>query len=193
MPTLQPGDALILVDIQHDFCPGGVLAVPEGDTVIPVLNRWIEAAERAGVPIYASRDWHPADHVSFSEQGGPWPPHCVQGTHGAELHPDLDLPPETPIITKGSDPRRENYSAFDGTELAPHLRQAGVRRIWVGGLATDYCVRATVLDGLTDGFEVHVIVPAVRPVDVTPGDGERALREMAAAGAKLEATGSPAD
>lgn len=191
MPTLRPGDALILVDVQHDFLPGGALGVPEGDEVIPVLNGWIAAAEQAGVPIYASRDWHPANHVSFQAQGGPWPPHCVQNTHGAEIHPDLHLPPGTPIISKATDPGEESYSDFDGTDLALRLHQEGVRRLWVGGLATDYCVRATVLDGLAEGFDVHVIVPGVRPVDVQPGDGERALHEMAAAGAKLETGRTP--
>jgi nicotinamidase/pyrazinamidase len=182
---LERGDALVLVDVQNDFCPGGALAVREGDAVVPVLNEWIAAAEAAGAPIFASRDWHPPGHVSFAERGGPWPPHCVQATSGAAFHPMLQLPPDTPILTKGDDPDADNYSDFEGTDLAWRLRQANVRRIWVGGLATDYCVRATVLDGLREGFDVHVIVPAVRGVEVQEGDSARALAEMQAAGAEL--------
>lgn len=181
----ERGDALLLVDVQKDFCPGGALAVPGGDEVVPVLNRWVKAAEALGIPLYASRDWHPAGHASFRERGGPWPPHCVQGTPGAELHPDLRLPAGTVVVNKGTDPERESYSAFQGTGLAGILRAANVRRLWVGGLAQDYCVRATVLDALREGFGVRVILEATRPVNVRPEDGQRALQEMSAAGAVL--------
>ncbi|HKJ71531.1 MAG TPA: isochorismatase family protein, partial [Gammaproteobacteria bacterium] len=164
---------------------------PAGDRTVPVLNHWIDAAREAGVPVYASRDWHPADHVSFAERGGPWPPHCVQNTPGAAFHPDLRLPEEATVISKGMGRDRDQYSAFDDTGLAKALRDAGVHRLWVGGLAQDVCVRATVLDATGEGFEVHLITPATRPVDVQPDDGERALAEMREAGALLEEEAEP--
>lgn len=182
---LMRGDALLIVDPQNDFCPGGALGVAEGDAIMPVLNEWIAAARQSGVPIYVSRDWHPVGHISFIERGGPWPPHCVQKTPGAAFHPDLDLPPDAEIVTKGDLLDADAYSAFSGTDLPARLRANGVHRLWVGGLATDYCVRATVLDGLREGFDVRVIVPAVRAVNVTPGDDARALTEMRSAGAEL--------
>lgn len=184
-PKLERGDALLIVDVQNDFCPGGSLAVPEGDQVVPVLNRWIARALEADAPLYASRCWHPPKHVSFRERGGPWPPHCVQNTRGAKLHSELALPAGTPIIAKGDDVDRDSYSAFDDTGLAERLRKDGVERVFVGGLALDYCVRATVLDGRKAGFEVHLIRGATRAVDVERGDGDRALSEMRAAGAVI--------
>lgn len=185
-PRLSPQDALLIVDVQNDFCPGGALAVAGGDEVVPVLNAWIEAAVQAGATIVASRDWHPADHASFGERGGPWPVHCVAGTPGAQLHPGLRLPEGAWIVDKGAGRDREQYSALDRTGLAERLWEAGVRRLWVGGLALDVCVRASVLDALEAGFEVRVIRDASRPVDVNPGDGERAIREMESAGARIE-------
>lgn len=182
---LRKGDALVVVDVQNDFCPGGALPVPEGDRVVPVINAWIRAARGAGVPVFASRDWHPPGHASFRERGGPWPPHGVQGSWGARFHPDLELPPEAVVVDKGTDPDRDAYSAFEGTDLARRLREAGARRLWVGGLALDYCVRATVLDALRNGFAVRLLRDATRPVEVRPGDGDRALGEMAAAGAEI--------
>jgi nicotinamidase-related amidase len=183
---MQNGDALLIVDVQNDFCPGGALGVSEGDRVIPVLNEWIATAESQSIPIYVTRDWHPAGHISFRQRGGPWPPHCVQGTHGAAFHPQLDLRPDMQIINKGADIDRDSYSAFGGTDLNARLLQKGIKRIWVGGLAQEYCVRDTALDGIRNGFEVHVIVDGTRPVDVTPGDGKRALETIEAAGAILE-------
>jgi nicotinamidase/pyrazinamidase len=185
-PQFQPGDALLIVDVQNDFCPGGALAVPEGDQVVPVLNRWIDAAARSDAPIFASRCWHPPGHVSFVERGGPWPPHCVQHSHGAELRAGLRSDAVTAIIEKGTHVDRDAYSAFDGTDLGDRLRGLGLRRLFVGGLALDYCVRATVLDGLREGFEVRLIREATRAVEVRPGDGERALSEMRAAGAVVQ-------
>ncbi len=185
-PELEAADALLIIDVQNDFCAGGSLAVPDGDAVVPVLNHWIAAARRTEVPIVVSRDWHPAGHVSFRERGGPWPPHCVQGTRGAEFHPALDLPPDAPIVSKGENPDRDNYSDFQQTDLAAKLRGQGVRRLWVGGLALDYCIRATILDAIREGFEVHLIRAATRAVDVNPGDGERALEQIRAAGASIE-------
>ena len=184
-------DALIVVDVQNDFCPGGSLAVPGGDAVVPVLNAYMQRAHGAGVPVFASRDWHPAHTLHFQAEGGPWPPHCVQGTHGAEFHPDLRLPDGATVVSKGMSARDEGYSAMEaltpeGRSLADILRERGVTRVHVGGLATDYCVRATVLDARKAGLDTYVLVDASRPVDVAPGDGERALHEMLAAGAKPE-------
>jgi len=188
MPTcLDPHSALVIVDVQNDFCPGGALPVADGDQVVPVLNRWIAEARAGGAHVYASRDWHPPKHGSFRAQGGPWPPHCVQDTPGAEIRADLRLPPDAFVVDKGVQEDRDNYSAFDGTGLALRLRADGVERIWVGGLAQDYCVLHTVLDGLAQGFEVHVLSAATRPVEVKPGDGERALEKMHAGGALIEA------
>jgi nicotinamidase-related amidase len=171
----------LIVDPQVDFCPGGALAVPGGDGIFPAVNR---AAEKVPLTV-ASRDWHPADHVSFAAQGGPWPPHCQAGTPGAEMHPALDAGRIARVFSKGADAAREAYSAFDGTGLAEWLRERRVDRLFVTGLATDYCVRASVLDALREGFAVVVLEDAVGAVDVTPGDGERALAEMRAAGAGL--------
>jgi nicotinamidase/pyrazinamidase len=185
---LQDGDALLIVDVQNDFCPGGALAVSEGDQVVPVLNEWIEKARARGVPVFASRDWHPPNHVSFKQRGGPWPSHCVQGTLGAGFHADLKLPADVRIVSKGEMPDRDSYSAFGGTDLAQSLRRAGVKRLWIGGLALDYCVRATALDAIKEGFEVHVVVEATRAVNVAPGDGSRSLEEVKSAGGILDPT-----
>ena len=182
---LDSSSALIVVDVQNDFCPGGQLAVPEGDRVIPVINEWIGRAQAAGIPVIASRDWHPADHCSFADQGGPWPSHCVRETEGADFHPNLELPGDARIISKGHRQEKDNYSAFDDTGLAEELREQGIERVWVAGLAQDVCVRATVVDAREAGFETHLIRAGTRPVD--PGDGERALEEMRAAGAHIEA------
>ncbi|MGI9174482.1 MAG: nicotinamidase [Rhodothermales bacterium] len=190
MPNrLQPGDALLLVDVQNDFIPGGALGVPHGDAVIPVLNAWIAAAREADIPIYASRDWHPANHVSFEAQGGPWPPHCVQNTRGAQFCADLDLQDDVIVVSKGDHPDLEAYSAFDKTELAGRLRSAGVERLWIGGLAQDYCVRASTLDAAGEGFQAHVILPAIRAI--TEETGQQALDEMREAGATIEAEADP--
>jgi nicotinamidase/pyrazinamidase len=189
--SLQPGDALILVDVQRDFCPGGALPIPDGDAVVPVLNRWIAAAERANIPVYYSCDWHPPGHVSFREFGGGWPPHCVQTSEGARLHPDLHRAASAIVIMKGVRLDRDQYSAFDETGLATDLRKRGVARVWVGGLAQDVCVRATVLDARREGFETVVIADGTRPV--TSGGGRTASAEMVKAGARLETTDDRSD
>jgi nicotinamidase/pyrazinamidase len=181
-------DALVIVDVQNDFCPGGSLAVPAGDEVVPLLNRYARHFATRGAVIFASRDWHPARTKHFAEWGGAWPPHCVQGTRGAEFHPGLSLPAAVDVLSKGMDPELDAYSAFDaettaGKPFQEALAARGVRRLFVGGLATDYCVKATVLDGLRRGFAVLVLEDASRPVDVQPGDGARALDEMTRAGA----------
>jgi nicotinamidase/pyrazinamidase len=182
--TLGVGDALIVVDVQVDFLPGGSLAVPQGDAVIPVLDRYLAAFIRRGLPIFATRDWHPPNHCSFQPYGGPWPPHCVAGSAGAAFAPALELPVSTVLITlKGTQPDKDAYSAFDGTDLDARLRAQGVGRLFVGGLATDYCVLCTVEDGLKAGYAVVLLQDAIRAVNVRPGDGERAEAEMIRRGA----------
>lgn len=183
--ALSRDDALLVVDVQNDFCPGGSLAVPGGDSVIPVLNRWIANARKAGAPVFASRDWHPVDHVSFTEQGGPWPVHCVQDTDGAAFHPDLDMDRSVIRISKGTRFDEDAYSAFDNTGLAGYLRSRGIKRLWIGGLAQDVCVLRTAVDAAREGFDTHLIRDATRPVD--PEGGEKALDEMREAGVKLDA------
>jgi nicotinamidase/pyrazinamidase len=183
--TLQGHDALIVVDVQRDFLPGGALAVADGDAVVPMLKRYVEEFDRHALPVFATRDWHPPDHCSFRERGGPWPSHCVADTPGAQLPSTLRLPIGTQIISKGILAHADAYSGFEGTGLASRLRALGCKRVFIGGLATDYCVRATALDALKEGFAVVVLEDAVRPVDVQPGDGARALSELVAQGAQL--------
>lgn len=182
--------ALLLVDVQNDFCPGGALAVPNGDRVVAALNRHIEDAIARGVPIYASRDWHPAVTRHFKPYGGEWPVHCVQDTAGAEFHPSLQLPPSTIVVTKGENPDRPGYSAFEGQTpegktLLTELREREIGHLDVGGLATDYCVRHSVLDALAAGLTVTVLEDAVAGVDLQPEDSARALDEMRDAGAEV--------
>ena len=172
--------ALIAVDVQGDFLPGGSLAVRDGDEVVAPL---VDLARSAGL-VVASRDFHPANHCSFSAQGGPWPAHCVIGTPGAAIHPDIDAVAQL-VVSKGMDASVEQYSAFESTGLAELLGARGIRRLLIGGLATDYCVRATALAGRGHGFAVEVVRDAIRAVNVEPGDGERALEEMRAAGAAI--------
>jgi nicotinamidase-related amidase len=183
--VIRKKTALIMVDVQNDFCPGGALPVPEGDKVVPVLKEYIELFLREGAPIYATRDWHPENHISFKERGGPWPPHCIRETTGAAFHPRLPLPKNATIISKGTDPDREAYSGFQGTDLIERLKRQKVERVFVGGLATDYCVKNTVLDSLTAGFETVLLEDASRGVDVQPGDSERAIEAMKKAGASV--------
>lgn len=173
------------MDVQNDFLPGGALAVAGGDTVVVPLNRWLALFDAAGLPVYASRDWHPADHCSFRAQGGPWPPHCVAGTTGAAFAPGLELPSLVTIVSKGCDRSAEAYSAFAGTTLEHALRAQGIRRLFVGGLATEYCVLNTVRDAMHAGLDVVVLADAIRPVDVHPGDGAAALEAMRSLGATL--------
>lgn len=182
---LRPGDALLVVDVQNDFLPGGSLAVPDGDIVVPVLNDWIAAFRARGLPVIYTRDWHPAGHCSFVSHDGPWPPHCIAGSFGADFAPGLSPPRAGEVVSKATSREAEDYSGFDAAQLAARLREAGATRLFVGGLATDYCILATVEDARRDGFDVQLIAAAVRAVDVQPGDGERALGRMAAAGAQL--------
>lgn len=181
---IDENDALIIVDVQRDFCLGGVLSVPDGDQVVPVLNRYIAVFRKAQAKIFATRDWHPPNHISFKPYGGVWPPHCIQGDKGAEFHPDLRLPEEARIISKATDPSKESYSGFDGTELEEELKKKGIKRVFVGGLATDYCVKNTVLDALRLNFETILLVDATRGINQEPEDSEEAIREMIEKGAK---------
>ncbi len=176
--------ALIVVDVQNDFCPNGTLAVARGDEVIAPLNRLIEEFLGRGEVVVKSRDWHPAKTKHFADYGGTWPVHCVQETHGAQFHQALFDDPRIEIISKGTGDE-DNYSAFDGTNLDATLRQRGVEELWVGGLATDYCVKNTVLDALREGFHVKAIADAMRAVNLQPDDGERAIEEMWRAGAQI--------
>ena len=187
--SVSERDAVLIVDVQQDFLPGGSLAVPHGEEVVPALNRYLALARRERMPVFASRDWHPRNHCSFRAQGGPWPEHCVAGTPGAEFSHALQLRPDAVVVSKATREDADAYSAFSGTDLDRQLRDRGVQRLLVGGLATDYCVLNTVLDALRLGFEVLLLLDAVRAVDVKPGDGERAEREMRKAGAVSVAIG----
>ncbi len=175
--------ALIVVDVQNDFCPGGALAVPEGDQVVPVVNALARAFARRGRPVVATQDWHPADHVSFRERGGPWPPHCVQGTPGADLHPELRREPIIHVVRKAYRPDQEAYSGFQGTGLAELLRGLGVEEVYVCGLATDYCVNATAMDAARAGFRTAVVEDATRPV--FPEQVPERRKEWEAAGVRV--------
>lgn len=181
---LKDNDALIVVDIQNDFLPGGSLAVPDGDAVVPLLNEYIRHFTARGLTVYATRDWHPENHCSFEQQGGPWPPHCIAGTKGAEFSDDLKLPADAIVISKATRQEKDAYSGFEGTDLAERCRAAGQDRLFIGGLATDYCVLNTVLDALAEGFRVCLLIDAVRAVDVEVGDGERAIADMCQRGAE---------
>ncbi|NWG74125.1 MAG: isochorismatase family protein, partial [Rubrivivax sp.] len=179
---IAAGDALLVVDLQHDFLPGGALGVAHGDATIAPINRLIELFTSRGLPVFASRDWHPRDHCSFRERGGPWPVHCVAGSHGAAFTDAVHWPADVTVVSKATERDREAYSALDGTGLREHLQARGVRRVFVAGLATDYCVRATAADALALGLEVVVVRDAVAAVDVQPGDGERALADIRSRG-----------
>src|SRR5258705_693485 len=176
--------ALIVVDVQNDFSPEGALAVAHGDEVVAPLNKLIDEFLQRGYPVYKSRDWHPPTTKHFQAYGGTWPVHCVQGTPGAEFHPAVKDDPRIQIISKGLGDE-DSYSALDGTDLSAQLRQQGVEEVWVGGLATDYCVKNTVLDALKEGFAVKALKNAMQPVELNPGDGDRAIQEMSAAGAEI--------
>jgi len=190
--------ALVIVDVQNDFCPGGALAVRDGDRVVTLLNEYARRVRRAGGDVFASRDWHPTDTMHFQTQGGPWPPHCVQNTPGADFHRDLDLPAGSVVITKGDDSRDHGYSAFDGTaadghRLAAVLEADGIGRVLVGGLATDYCVLNTALDARRHGLDTVLLLDAIAGIDLEAGDVARAVDRMMRAGvrtATLETVGT---
>ena len=187
---LTRGDALLIVDPQNDFCPGGALGVASGDRIMSVLNAWAAAADAAQAPIFVSRDWHPARTTHFKEFGGVWPPHCVMGTHGAEFHPDLHLPADACVVSKGMGEAEDAYSAFQardesGTLLGALLQHAGIHRLYIGGLATDYCVQSSALDAVKAGYQVTVIADAIAAVNLQPDDGAHAVEAMRAAGVSL--------
>jgi nicotinamidase/pyrazinamidase len=189
--SLTRGDALLIVDVQNDFLPGGSLGVSGGDAVLEPANLLIGLYGDHELPVYASRDWHPPDHCSFAAQGGPWPPHCVAHTHGAAFADALALPADVRVISKGTRSDTDGYSALRDTGLAEQLRAQGVTRLAVCGLATDYCVLNTVNDALAAGFQVMLVRDAVRAVEVSPGDGARAIAAMAGGGAQVVQTRRP--
>ncbi len=184
--NLKPaeGDALIIVDVQNDFLPGGNLGVPDGDAVLPVMNRYLELFRRAGLPVYATRDWHPEGHCSFKAQGGPWPPHCVAESEGAAFARELKIGEDVDVISKATTVEKDAYSGFEGTDLAERLRTQKITRLFIGGLATDYCVLNTVKDALREGFQVLLLEDGIRGVEVNAGDSEKAIEEMHALGAR---------
>jgi nicotinamidase/pyrazinamidase len=186
---MAEGDALLVVDVQNDFCPGGALAVPDGDRVVPTLNDYVRLFRARGLPVFASRDWHPRESSHFRSGGGPWPPHCVAGSEGAAFHPDLELGADAEVVSKGTDPTDDGYSAFEaktegGESLPAVLESRGVKRLFVGGLATDYCVRASVLDAASRGLSPVLLLDAIRGIDVEEGDQARSLDEMLRAGTR---------
>jgi nicotinamidase-related amidase len=185
----QSGDALLIIDPQNDFLPGGGLAVPGGDEVIKPINQAIFLFCQRKLPLFITRDWHPLNHGSFRGEDGIWPPHCVAGSHGALFSPDLQLPPEITVISKGTDKDVDGYSGFEGTDLEALLKKQKIRRVFIGGLATDYCVLNTVRDAIKRGFQVFLLRDSVRAVNVTPGDGDRALAEMKSLGVNFVLTG----
>ena len=181
-------DALIIVDVQNDFCPGGSLAVASGDAVARKMTDAARTFAERGAKVFATQDWHPAGHSSFAAQGGQWPDHCVQGTRGAEFHPELQLPDSVGVVRKGASPHADAYSGFIDSDLDAQLKAKGVNRVYIGGLATDYCVLNTVIDALSNGYETYVLTDAVGAVDLDPGDGDRALHLMEVNGAVLTTT-----
>lgn len=181
--NITDGDAIVVVDLQNDFLSGGSLAVSGGDEIVPVINQYIFLFYSKDLPIYTTQDWHPPDHCSFKEEGGIWPVHCVAGTHGSLFPKGLKLPDSAVAILTAVDRKAEAYSGFEGTDLNTRLRSAKVKRLFIGGIATDYCVLNTVKDALQNGFEVFLLLDAVRAVNVEPDDGKRAIDEMLALGA----------
>jgi nicotinamidase/pyrazinamidase len=184
MPPPRGDKALVVVDIQRDFCPGGALPVDDGDKIIPAVNELITAFQKAGLPVFFTRDWHPKNHVSFKAYGGVWPPHCIRNTPGARFHPSLAVPMDAEVIDKGTLQAEDAYSGFQGTDLARELRDLHVKQIYVAGLATDYCVKNTVVDGAAEGFDTYVVIDCVKGVNLKPTDSAAALRTMLSRGAE---------
>lgn len=182
---LTSNDGLIIVDCQYDFFPGGKLAVPDGEAIIPVINRWIDKATASGATIVTTRDWHPPEHCSFESQGGTWPEHCVQETHGAQLHDQINFPDDMILQSKGEKPSRDQYSGFDDTDLDRKLNDRGIERLWLTGLALDVCVQATAVDAAKRGFKVYVLLPGTRAVELNPGDARKAIDRIEKAGGQV--------
>lgn len=180
--------ALLVVDVQRDFCPGGALAVEEGDQVADPANQLIDFFSDNGWPIFFTRDWHPGNHCSFKANGGPWPPHCIADTVGAEFHGALYVPEKANIVSKATRQDMDAYSGFDGTDLAALLEEQGIDAVVVAGLATDYCVKHTALDAIRFGFSVTVVADAIRAVNVKPDDGRCAIKHMQLRGVQFSET-----
>jgi nicotinamidase/pyrazinamidase len=181
--------ALLIVDMQNDFCPGGALAVPEGDKVVPAINKYIKIFQKQKAPVLATRDWHPVRTKHFKDFGGIWPVHCVQGTPGAAFHPKVKLPKNAILLYKGMDPQKDAYSAFQaedatGTGLPKLLSLLGVKELYIAGLATDYCVRSSAVDALKHGLKVKLLSDAIKGVNLKAQDSEKAIKEMVKRGAK---------
>ncbi len=182
--------ALLVVDAQNDFCPGGALGVPEGDKIIPRINKYVSIFTKNKLPIFFTRDWHPVKTRHFKDFGGIWPVHCIQNTYGAKFHPKLKLPKDAILLYKGMDPKKDAYSAFQaedvsGTALPVLLKKMGINQLYIAGLATDYCVRFSSRDALKQGFKVKILVDAIKGVNLKPNDSENAIKEMVKAGAKI--------
>ena len=186
--NVASSDALLIADIQNDFLPGGALPIEKGEEIIPILNEFAKRFQEAKAYVFASKDWHPPNHCSFRLQGGPWPPHCVQETKGAKFSPLLKLPQDAVVVFKATDPMRESYSVFDGTDFAAELKERCIKRLFVGGLATDYCILNTVLDARALGYETVVLIDATRGIDAEEGDVTRAVESMLKAGATQATT-----
>lgn len=189
MPVLKLKKALLVVDVQNDFCPGGALGVKDGDKIVPVLNQYVKLFAQKKLPIFVTRDWHPKVTKHFKKYGGPWPNHCVQGTKGAEFHSKFKFPKEAIVLSKGMDPEKDSYSAFQAqdrvnTDFSNLLKIFGINELYIGGLATDYCVKYTTLDALKAGLKVNVLIDAVKGVDISPLDSIDAIKEMTTSGAK---------
>jgi len=182
--------ALLVIDVQKDFCPGGALPAPDGERIVPAVNRYLAEAARLGMPVFATRDWHPRVTSHFKAYGGEWPPHCIQNSPGAAFHPQLTLPKDAVVLNKGDDDDQPGYSAFDGhtkdgTVLIAELHDRHINRLFVAGIATDYCVLKTVLDARRAGLDVTVLDDAVAGINVNPGDVDRAIEDMKGAGATI--------
>jgi nicotinamidase/pyrazinamidase len=186
---MKSNKALLIVDIQNDFCPGGALGVSEGDRIIPTVNKYIQLFEQKQLLLFFSRDWHPSETIHFQEKGGPWPPHCIQGTNGAKFHPDLRIPENAVILSKGMDPNLDSYSVFEAFDedllsFPELLRKQEITELFIGGMATDYCVRTTSLDALKQGLNIHVLVDAVKGIDAINSD--KTLEEIQSKGGDLK-------
>jgi nicotinamidase/pyrazinamidase len=181
--------ALLIVDVQNDFCPEGALAVPEGDKIVPVVNKYINIFKKKKLPIFASRDWHPIKSKHFKDFGGLWPVHCIHNSKGAAFHPQLKLPKQAVILNKGMDPEKDSYSVFQaednkGMSFTNLLKIPGIKELYIGGLATDYCVKFSVIDALKNGFKVKLLLDAIKGVNLKANDSEKAIKAMVKTGAK---------
>jgi nicotinamidase/pyrazinamidase len=186
---MRPKKALLVVDVQNDFCPGGALGIPSGDKIIPKINKYIRAFVKKKLPIFATRDWHPVKTRHFRDFGGVWPAHCIHNTRGSLFHPELKLPKDAILLYKGMDPEKDSYSAFhaedgNGVAVAHILAKLGIKEIYIAGLATDYCVRFSARDALRHGFKVKILTDAIQGVNLKPKDSESAIKEMVKGGAK---------